>query len=383
MVNFNTLRQTVADNLEAGYLGSKLGIDAITRQKELFKGVEKTDDVLRVLDQLDTQYQTTISNINTRDKVIKGLNQIKDEYLADKGSQDASTFTDQTPMSKGHYINRSNSYFQRKLFDLEVGKKIDVEKDRLASIISDNNVDTVTKQSAQRQLDIINNNDTAFRVGVQAGGIVGDIGGHGTQKLFWGIHPLDALTTYVPTFIKEHINPDASNFVLRGTTGVLGASTGAMVGSGMFNPLNFSEGGRGRGRQATSPDEYDPRRSTSPVADYILGQVMLGRQGRLLPWEQFHQEMPEVDYETYQHYKDWLSGRTDDWVNDMTLGLVKADAQGLTEPELRVLGFPVTPSGIAGATIGGVGAYSVLNNLDKIAEGTINMIDPSNIRRIV
>ena len=75
---------------------------------------------------------------------------------------------------------------------------------------------------------------------------------------------------------------------------------------------------------------------------------LLGRTGRLLPWEQFRQERPDVDYETYAKYQDYLKDQG-------ILGIAKGTLDGVDGAEARIVGYRVTPMGAiaAGSVLGG------------------------------
>lgn len=199
--------------------------------------------------------------------------------------------------------------------------------------------------------------DIASELGLVLGRLGADAAGFGTRKYFWNMNPEDFMGTYAGRILGS---PDVLELMgLEHTNGLAqsiraGTAIGLGLGVGNWNPLNLAEGGRPAGFEAVSADENDPRKSTQPVVDLLVSRGLLGRNGRILPWEQFTQERPDVTYAEYQAYKDYLYNRDPGLLNKATLGLVKGTPEGIDgeSPELRILGYRVTPEGIVTAGIG-------------------------------
>lgn len=184
------------------------------------------------------------------------------------------------------------------------------------------------------------------RAAIPVGRIAGDLTGFGTQSKFWNIHPMDITSTESFNVLKNQgLDPRLARAGAYGTALALG------VGSNNFNPLNLMEGGRQEGFQAISADENDPRQSTNPVVDMVFNRGMLGRTGQLLPWEQFTQERPDVSYDQYDAYKQYLR-------DPGFLGLAKGTTEGVDGAEARIMGYRVTPLGVAAAA-GTLGAIAL------------------------
>ena len=197
----------------------------------------------------------------------------------------------------------------------------------------------------------------AEQVGVTTGRVVGDIMGNGTRKFFWNMHPEDATSTYG----KQYLNRTAmSPGVKRGLAYLATNTLGTL--SGNYAPLNFAEGGRPAGFQAITADEDDARKSNAPLLDYMVYRGMFGRGGYVLPWEQFTEERPEVPYEDYAKYKEYLRtpGPT------ALLGLAKGTMDGIDGPEARIMGYRVTPLGALGATAIIAGGYALGSKRKRI-----------------
>ena len=178
---------------------------------------------------------------------------------------------------------------------------------------------------------------------VNLGRFVGDVTGFGTQHFAWNVHPLDLLSTVSYNKIKQAGgSAELGRMTAWGAASILGAA------SGNWNPLNLSEGGRQKGFRAISQDEEDATKSTNPVMDTVFHRGILGRTGWLLPWEEFKTDRPDVSYEQYEGYKDYLR-------DGGFMGLLKATPHGIDGPEARLMGYRVTVPGAlaAGATLAG------------------------------
>jgi hypothetical protein len=174
------------------------------------------------------------------------------------------------------------------------------------------------------------------------GGRVGaDIVGYGTRKGFWNMNPEDALGTLA----REGANWAGLNGREAQLARYATAATVGLVGAN-YNPLNIGEGGRPIGFSAVNPTEDDARKTDNPIGELLFDRAMLGRTGRLLPWEEFHQERPDVSYEKYAKYQDYIRGPS-------FLGLAKGTMDGIDGPEARVVGYRVQPEAVAAAAAAG------------------------------
>lgn len=208
------------------------------------------------------------------------------------------------------------------------------------------------------------------RIAHLTGRFAGDVAGFGTQSLFWNAHPLDITSTKAYDYVRgkkmvgtdEHGKPvyEYDVPINPSRVGSWMASNMMGFGSGNWNPFNLAEGGRQAGFQAISADKEDPRKSDNPVLDMLLWRGVLGRTGRLLPWEQFHQERPNVPYETYRQYQEYLR-------DPGFLGLAKGTLTGVDGPEVRIMGYRVTPLGILAAGGTTVAYKQAMMNRPRIA----------------
>lgn len=198
--------------------------------------------------------------------------------------------------------------------------------------------------------------DLVGRVGYVAGRVAGDIPGHGTQKVTWNMHGLDVTESLAHKFIG-----DAGGNKTAKVLGGFGAAVGVGVGSGNIAPWNVGEFGRVAGYGATQASDDDPRKTSNPFLETI-DRVVLGRQGRLLQWDEFQKERPDISKEEYGNYRQYLKS-----AGFGGLGLWKATAHGIEGPEImgmrpeaHLLGYRITPLGaLAGAAAVGATALAV------------------------
>lgn len=185
------------------------------------------------------------------------------------------------------------------------------------------------------------------KVGTLAGYAFGDLIGHGSRSMLWNGTPQERFAMWSLDTGKERLDPERDMGLIRGIS--FGTVLALEAGSNNVNLTNIAEGGRPAGFTAVEPTESDPRQPVSPLLEAGVYRTFLGRRGRLLPWEEFKEERPDVSYETYDAYKDYLYGNDENMVRDLSLGLVSATGSGIDGPEARVLGFRITPTGAAAA----------------------------------
>lgn len=82
------------------------------------------------------------------------------------------------------------------------------------------------------------------------------------------------------------------------------------------------------GYKAVLPSENDPTQTTDPIAE-LGSRYFLGRNGSLLPYDEFRKERPDVSRAEYNQYKNYLfSGKSP----------IKATADGIQGPEVTFMG---------------------------------------------
>ena len=136
------------------------------------------------------------------------------------------------------------------------------------------------------------------------------------------------------------------------------------------------------GRKAVFPDEMDPTQTSNAVAE-VAAKYILGRQGDLLPWDEYKKVRPDVTKDEYMAYKGYRFNKKEDWnifddgkVN-MLNGVIKANDDGIDGSEIMFLGrsMPIattivpTLAAVGGASLGGaLSKYGALN-IDGLEEG--------------
>tara|TARA_Y100001938_G_scaffold72260_1_gene100313 strand:- start:28876 stop:29667 length:792 start_codon:yes stop_codon:yes gene_type:complete len=100
------------------------------------------------------------------------------------------------------------------------------------------------------------------------------------------------------------------------------------------------------GYKAAAPSETDPRSTDNPAAE-LVNRYFLGRAGRLLPYEEFVKERPDVSRQEYNAYKRYLFEGSSP---------IKATVDGIQGPEVTFMGKSIPlATGIlpmAGAVLG-------------------------------
>lgn len=203
------------------------------------------------------------------------------------------------------------------------------------------------------------------RVAYTGGRVAADALGHGTRSILWNAQPEDFGAGLLNKYF-EGIPKGVRLPATLASTSMLG------IGSGIFNPLNLSEGGRTAGYQAINPDSEDSKQTSTPLYDLAVERGFFGRRGRLLPWSEFKEERPDVSFEDYENYKQYLYKRDDNLLRDITLGTVQA-TNGINGPELSIMGYGVTPGGVA-ASLGT--AYGIKKLAQLLPE---NQVTPDDV----
>ncbi|EHA63720.1 hypothetical protein [Synechococcus sp. WH 8016] len=171
------------------------------------------------------------------------------------------------------------------------------------------------------------------------------------------------VSRYDPIYSRKRTNNNLSTLL------ALPAAVGINAGLGLVTPFGGSEG-----RKAIFPSDEDPSK-TSNVFTEIAAKYFLGRQGDLLPWEEFKKVRPDVSKSDYMSYKGYRFNKKEDWNildGDFNIanGILKGDADGIDGAEIMFLGksMPVNtvlaPTGLAviGAAAGaGLGKHGILN----------------------
>tara|TARA_R100000458_G_scaffold29727_1_gene27267 strand:+ start:7113 stop:8327 length:1215 start_codon:yes stop_codon:yes gene_type:complete len=196
------------------------------------------------------------------------------------------------------------------------------------------------------------------KLGSGMGTLIADIMQDGARNIWWFLNAPQALAQLVTLQAvsegtnaaeKKALGVDQLPYEMKKPTfrrkGMrLAATLPAVAG------ISYAIGNVGRqdGYKAIIPDENDPRKSADPVSE-ILSRYFLGRTGRLLPYNEFIKERPDVSPEQYKNYKQYLfSG----------MSPVKATTEGIHGPEVTFLGksIPLT-TGVLPLVAAAAGGY--------------------------
>lgn len=146
--------------------------------------------------------------------------------------------------------------------------------------------------------------------------------------------------------------------------------------------LGLNTVGGGDGRKAVFPDEENPQETQNAIAE-VAAKYILGRQGDLLPWDEYKQVRPDVTQDEYRAYKAYRYSKQpdynyfDDGKINILNGVIKANDDGIDGGEIMFLGrsMPIattvapTVAGVVGAGLGAALAQHGGLNIDGIQEG--------------
>ena len=160
----------------------------------------------------------------------------------------------------------------------------------------------------------------------------------------------------------------------------LPGAIGINMGLGLVNPLGGSDG-----RKAVFASEEDPTQTSNIVAE-IGAKYILGRQGDLLPYNEFKKIRPDVTQDEYRAYKAYRYNKKEDWnpldgdINILN-GILKWNKEGINGEEVMFLGKSMdtnttlmpTLAAIAGTGVGAAFARHGAFNIDGVEEGIERM----------
>jgi hypothetical protein len=238
-------------------------------------------------------------------------------------------------------------------------------------------------------------NPTAVAAGRFAADFVNDL----TRRVIWNYnHPLSITNeagrwigrkagfgkTYNETRVGSErvLKPGIYDTMQTALFGI-GLTNAMDLMAGNFNLANLGEAGRPLGYQAVLASEDDPRQTTNVPLEYV-SRYLLGRTGRVLPWDEFKLERPEISKEQYDAYRDYMRGDT-----VTLLGLEKvpmgagAIAGGLAGLALRGKSKalkPVVYGSLVGTAVTGESAKFLAEQ--GVLKGTMEGIDGAEIRML-
>jgi len=148
------------------------------------------------------------------------------------------------------------------------------------------------------------------KVGYGLGRFAGDMFGELSRGMYWRYnHPL--AITYKA---GEEIGKSAGFRVTKNNQVYEHPRAAALYGGGLallmnvasgnFDIQNLDAGGRPRGYSAILPTPEDPTQSKAPLLEMPLGWLV-GSRHKLLPYDKFVKERPDISPEEYQRQKDY------------------------------------------------------------------------------
>ena len=222
-----------------------------------------------------------------------------------------------------------------------------------------------TLPGRRTELDISDN--LRARATVAAGAVAGDLATDGMRNIWWflnapqaiaqiamlqGMHSAHARSVKELDLVDRNVNRPV--FQSRNLRMAAAAPAWIAVSMGLGN---FS---RNPGYKAAVPDPDNPTETANPLQE--LGErYFLGRSGRLLPYEEFVKERPDVSRQEYNDYKNYLFSNK---------GVLKATMDGIEGPEVNFMGKSVPlMTGILPGAAAVVGARrGIRRGMEKIKD---------------
>lgn len=185
--------------------------------------------------------------------------------------------------------------------------------------------------------------------GAVAGRTAADLTSNGLLNLYWALNATQAVALLgarvgLQKFAKlrAHKTPDgpAPNVTER-QLDLMSLPTATAINFGIGNVSRLP------GFAQTAPDPDDPTKTADPLQE-VLNRHVLNRSGKLLPWDQFRQERPDVSQKQYDDYKNYL------YAEKGLLGLnaLKGTMHGIDGPTITFLGKDVPVSQAVLPTLG-------------------------------
>jgi len=196
------------------------------------------------------------------------------------------------------------------------------------------------------------------RAGYAVGALAGDVATDSSRGFVWRWnHPL-AMSGGIGNKAGELAGLSPTGVALMGysATALMDATTGNV------NWGNLEESGRPAGYQAIYANPEDPTQTTRPAEEFLT-RYFVGRTGKMMPWEQFHAERPDVTPEEYIAHKKYQQ-------SEGTLGVLKGTWNGIDGPEAQFMGYRVPLSAAlqtGGALAGAVAASKAPQGTGRIA----------------
>jgi hypothetical protein len=218
--------------------------------------------------------------------------------------------------------------------------------------------------------------ELARRGSQAAGALASDITNQGALNIYWFLNAVEAASMAAGQqgmygALRKIPDAPAGN-PIRSSMLRVAATYPLVLGAAAASGSLF----RQPGYAAVLPSEEDRRESEDPVTERLLRTV--GRAGKLLPYEEFSQERPDVSRADYERYKAYLYGDR--------ASIVRATGDGIHGPEVNILGksLPlltgVVPL-VGGVLAGRAGVRMAGNRLASGRIGGVNQFKEQATRR--
>lgn len=164
-----------------------------------------------------------------------------------------------------------------------------------------------------------------------AGVVASDFATDGLRNIWWFLNAPQAVSSIamlhgMHTAGEEFsgIHGKGGGHLIKNRTRRMAATVPAWIG------MSAAVGNFGRqpGYKASVPSEADPRVAVDPISE-ATNRYFLGRAGRLLPYDEFVKERPDVSKGEYNAYKAYLFGNPSP---------IKATMDGIHGPEVTFMG---------------------------------------------
>jgi hypothetical protein len=218
--------------------------------------------------------------------------------------------------------------------------------------------------------------DLARRGAQAAGALAADTTTQGALNVYWFLNAVEAASMAAGQqglygALRKIPDAPAGN-PLRSSMLKVAATYPLILGASAASGGLF----RQPGYAAVLPSPEDRRESEDPVYERFLRAI--GRSGRLLPYEQFKEERPDVSKFDYDRYKAYLHGNRG--------AIVRATGDGIHGPEVNILGksLPLLTGvlPLVGGVIGGrVGIRMAGNRLAGTKSGGVNQFKQQATQR--
>ena len=215
------------------------------------------------------------------------------------------------------------------------------------------------------------------KVAQAAGAAVADVSQDGLRNIWWFLNAPQAVASiamlqgmHSAQMGDENLKSVIGNKPLLTRRNMrLAATLPAIIG------MSAAVGNIGRpaGYKTVLPSREDPRKTNAPVAEGI-SRYFLGRTGRLLPYDEFVKERPDVSRDEYQRYKAYLFNQKTD-LNPLDgdinlLGAMRATTQGIHGPEINFMGktIPVATGILPAVAAVAGGRYGIRRAAQKLTD---------------